>query len=74
LRSEAIDFSANDVQITWICGADQFVATGVFVKTAKNSASGIGTEVKKSWSFGALKVLDAVGNSVLFPLSLSLSS
>ena len=73
-KLEFIDFTNNDVQITWVCGADQYVATGVFVKTAKSAVSGIGTEGKKNWAFAALKVLDAIGNSVLFPLSLSLAS
>lgn len=69
-KLESIDFATNDIQLTFIVGADQYVATGLFVKTSKNAASGIGQEVKKSWTFGALKVTDAVGNSVLFNLSL----
>jgi hypothetical protein len=73
-KAESIDFTNNSVQITWICGQDQWVVTGVFIKTAKNAASGVGTEAKKSWTFGGLKCLDSVGNSVLFPLSLSLAA
>lgn len=69
-KIEALPFASADVAITWVCGADQYVASGLFRKTAKDSASGIGQEAKKSWTFGALKVIDAVGNSVLFNLSL----
>lgn len=73
-KVEFIDFTNNSVQITWVCGADQFVVTGIFVKTAKNAVSGVGTEGKKNWAFGGLKVKDAVGNSILFPVSLSLAA
>lgn len=69
-KLESINYDKSDVAITWICGADQYIASGLFKKTVKDSSSGIGTESKKSWTFGALKVTDAVGNSVLFNLSL----
>jgi len=69
-KIEGLPFGSSDIQITWVCGADHYVATGIFRKTVKDSASGIGQESKKSWTFGALKVTDAVGNSVLFALSL----
>lgn len=72
-KIELIDFYANDVAVTWICGADQYVASGLYRKTANDDASGIGSEAKKSWTFGALKCTDAVGNSALFPLNLSLA-
>src|ERR1019366_424966 len=72
-KPEFIDFANNDVSLNFVCGADQYIVTGLFPKTAKTGASGIGTEAKKSSAYGGLKVTDAVGNSILFPLSLSLA-
>lgn len=69
-KLEDIDYSANDVAITYICGADQYTAKGVFLKDVDMSASGVGEEVKKTFNFGALQVIDAVGNSALFSISL----
>jgi hypothetical protein len=69
-KLETIPFDTSDISITWKHGADLYTATGVFRKTMKQGASGVGQEGKKSWTFGALKVTDAVGNSVLFNLSL----
>lgn len=69
-KLESIDFETGDVQITWVCGSDIFVATQVFCKDVEDSAGGIGDEVKASFNFGALKLTDAVGNSSLFNLSL----
>lgn len=69
-KLEAIDYEANDVQITWVCGAELFTATGVFNKDAEDNAGGVGDEVKATFNFGALDLKDAVGNSVLFSISL----
>lgn len=69
-KFEAIDYEANDVQITWVCGAEQFVATGVFLKENSDDAGGVGDEVKADFSFGALRLTDSVGNSSLFNLQL----
>jgi hypothetical protein len=69
-KLEAIDFENNDIQITWIVGSDQFVATGVFRKDVSDNAGGVGDEVKTSFSFGALRLTDTTGNSSLFSLSL----
>ena len=69
-KLENIDYANNDVQLTFVCGADQYVATGLFPKETGLSAPGVGEEVKKNFSLGALKVTDAVGNSVLFDLTL----
>ncbi len=68
-KLEAIDYENNDVQITYIVGADQFVATGVFIKDVEDNAGGVGDEVKGSFNLGALKLTDAVGNSALFNIS-----
>jgi hypothetical protein len=69
-KLEGIDYETNDVQLTFVCGADQFVCTGLFLKDAEDAASGVGAEAKATFNFGAIKVTDAVGNSALFDLSL----
>lgn len=69
-KLENIDYEGNDVSITWVCGADQFVATGVFLKDTEDNAGGIGDEVKTTFNFGAIRIADAVGNSSLFDLEL----
>jgi len=69
-KLEATDFENNDVQVTWRAGAEQFVATGVFLKSAEDAAGGIGDEVKCTFEMGAVKLVDSVGNSSLFNLSL----
>lgn len=69
-KLESIDYEANDLQITFVAGAEQFVCTGVFLKDVSDDAGGIGDEVKTTFNLGALRVQDAVGNSVLFGLVL----
>lgn len=70
-KLEGIDYEANDVQLTFVCGAEQFVCTGLFAKDAEDAAGGVGDEVKTSFNFGALRIEDAVGNSTLFDLVLA---
>lgn len=69
-KFESIDYESNDVQITYIVGSEQFVATGIFLKDNDDNAGGVGDEVKSTFNFGALRLQDAVGNSSLFNLSL----
>lgn len=69
-KLDQIDYANSDIQITFIIGADQFVATGVFNKDTDDNAGGIGEEVKTSFNFGALDLVDSVGNSALFNISL----
>lgn len=69
-KLESIDFENNDVQLTFLVGADQFIATGLFGKDTEDSAGGVGDEVKTTFNFGALRLQDAVGNSTLFDLEL----
>ena len=71
-KFEAIDYEANDIQLTFVVGAEQFICTGLFLKDVDDSAGGIGDEVKTSFNFGAIKIQDAVGNSILFALDLEL--
>lgn len=69
-KLESIDYENNDIQLTFIVGVEQFVATGLFLKDADDSAGGVGDEVKTTFNFGAVRVADAVGNSSLFNLEL----
>lgn len=69
-KLQFIDFVNNDVQLTFVVGADQYVATGLFIKDNDINTAGIGEEGKVTFNFGALKVTDAVGNSVLFNIGL----
>jgi hypothetical protein len=69
-KLEAIDYEASDVQITFVCGAEIFVATGVFLKDVEDNAGGVGDQVKATYNLGALKLVDSVGNSALFNLTL----
>jgi hypothetical protein len=69
-KIENIDFETNDIQITFECGADIYTATGVFRKEIETSAGGVGDEVKKTFNFGALDLIDAAGNSALFDIQI----
>ena len=69
-KLENIDYENNDVQLTFIVGSDQYIATGLFLKDTEDNAGGVGDEVKNTMNFGALRVQDAVGNSSLFNLEL----
>lgn len=69
-KFESIDYENNDVQITYIVGAEQFIATGVFLKDNDDNSAGVGDEVKTTFNFSALRLQDAVGNSVLFDIGL----
>jgi hypothetical protein len=69
-KLETIDYETNDVQLTFVVGVDQYVATGLFLKDNDDNSSGVGQEVKTTFNFGAIKLSDATGNSSLFNLSL----
>lgn len=69
-KLETIPFESASVQLTFVRGADQFVATDLFIKDATDDAPGIGEEGKARFTLGALKLTDAVGNSLLFNVSL----
>jgi hypothetical protein len=69
-KLETIDYEANDVQLTFIVGADSYTATGLFLKTNDDNSGGVGDEVKATFSFAALRLTDNVGNSVLFNIGL----
>jgi len=69
-KMESIDYETNDVQLTFVVGADQYIATGLFLKDADDNAGGVGDEVKTTFNFGAVKVTDAIGNGTLFDIGL----
>lgn len=70
-KLDFVDYENNDVQITFVCGAEQFIATGLFNKDTSDDAGGVGDEVKTTFNFGALRLQDSVGNSALFGIELS---
>jgi hypothetical protein len=69
-KLETIDYEANDVQLNFVVGAEQFVATNLFLKDVDDNAGGVGDEVKTTFNAGALRLQDAVGNSSLFDIVL----
>jgi hypothetical protein len=68
-KLENIDFEANDVSLTYECGADRYTAVGLEHVDTDSNTSGVGTEGKKSFNLVALDVIDQVGNSSLFNLA-----
>lgn len=70
-KFEDLDFENNDVQITYEVGADRYTFTPVDFVDVDISASGVGSEVKKSFNFLAMDLIDQVGNSSLFPTSIT---
>lgn len=70
-KIDQIDFEANDISVTYVVGADQFVALGCFKKDASDDTSGVGTESKFAINIGATKLVDAIGNAAeLFDIQL----
>lgn len=69
-KFESIDYESSDVQLTFVVGAEQFICTGLFLKDVEDNAGGVGDEVKGTFNFGAIRLQDAVGNSVLFNIEL----
>lgn len=70
-KLEAIDYDSQDVSVQFLQGADKYLLKSVCLNTMSQSASGVGTEGKKSLNFVALDLVDMVGNSDLFPTSLT---
>lgn len=70
-KLESIDYTTNSVALTFEHGADRYTATGLDFVDTEQSASGIGSEGKKTFNFLATDVIDQVGNSSLFSTSLS---
>lgn len=70
-KLEGIDYENNDVQMTFQCGAEQFIALGLFPGETDDNAGGVGEEVKTNFTLNALKLVDGTGNSSLFSISLN---
>lgn len=68
-KLETIDYETKDVALTFEHGADRYTCTGLFYVSSDQSASGVGSEGKKSFKFIATDITDQVGNSVLFQLA-----
>ncbi len=71
-KVDQLDYAGNNISLNFQCGADIYTANNVFIKNAKMDASGIGEEAKKTSQFGALSLVDSVGNSALFVTSITL--
>ena len=69
-KLESINYEVNDVQLTFVVGSDQYIATGLFLKDSDDNSGGVGDEVKTTFNFGAIKLTDAIGNGTLFDLDL----
>jgi len=70
-KLENIDYDSQDVSMLFQQGADKYLLKSICVNTMSQSASGVGTEGKKQFSFFALDMVDMVGNSALFNTSLT---
>ena len=70
-KLESLDYDTQNVAFTFEHGADRYTATGLSLVDADQSASGVGSEGKKTFNFLALDVVDQVGNSSLFNTVLS---
>jgi len=72
-KLEMIDWASVSGQLTAAFGdnSDVWTLTGLFIKDATTSAPAPGEPVTKTYNFGALKILDQVGNSSLFGAVLS---
>lgn len=69
-KLEAVDYDNQDVQLTFIVGSDLYTANGLYLKDNDDNAGGVGDEVRATFNFGALRLLDGEGNSTLFDISL----
>lgn len=70
-KIEDIDFDTNSVQLTFEHGADRLTVKDLNHADVEQAASGVGAEGKKSYNMVGTDVVDQVGNSALFPTSLS---
>lgn len=70
-KLEAIDYNTNDVALTIQYGADRYTVVSLDYVDHSQDASGVGSEVKKSFNMRGNDFIDQVGNSSLFPTSLS---
>jgi hypothetical protein len=69
-KIEFIDYENNDVALTFEHGSDRYTVVGLAWVDSEQSAGGVGTEGRKTWTLIGTDVIDQVGNSVLFPLDI----
>lgn len=69
-KLEFIDYEKNDVALTFEHGADRYTLVGASIVDDEQSASGVGSEGKKTFNFLFTDIIDQVGNSALFTLGL----
>lgn len=72
-KLESLDYENNNVALTFEHGADRYSLVNLDFVDFEQSASGVGSEGKKSFNMLALDIIDQVGNSALFPTSISLA-
>jgi hypothetical protein len=70
-KIEMIDYQNNNVNLTFQHGADIYTLVNMDFVDVDQSASGVGTEGKKSFNTIFLDIIEQTGNSALFPTSLS---
>jgi hypothetical protein len=70
-KIENIDFDNQSVQLTFEHGGDRLTLIDLNHVDTDQSAPSVGTEGKKAWNMLALDLIDQVGNSALFPTSLT---
>lgn len=70
-KLEMIDYQSNNVALTFEHGADRYSLVNMDYVDSEQSASGVGSEGKKSFNMIALDIIDQKGNSSLFPTKLS---
>lgn len=65
-KIDGIDFTAQDYAITYVVGANLWVATGLFPIDATDDSGGVGAESTFAINLGATRFTDAVGNPITF--------
>jgi hypothetical protein len=70
-KIEDIDFESQDVGISFEHGGDRYSLVGLYFADMDQSAGGVGSEGKKTFNMLARDIVDQVGNSALFPTSLT---
>lgn len=70
-KIEQIDYQNNNVALTFEQGADIYTLVNMDFVDVEQSASGVGSEGKKTFNCIFLDMIQQVGNSALFPTSLS---
>lgn len=71
-KLEEIDYNSQSVALTYEHGGDRYTFTDLDIVDDDQSASGVGSEGKKTFNFVALDYVDQVGNSALFQSALTL--